>query len=316
MRYSLRQLNSWSLLSVVIGLSLLVAAAFKGHEVATEELLEESLLTSRWFLILAVEWEIFFALWLLGGFHRSYPSMTRWVALIYFFALFVVALESVLKGRPSCPCFGKSIFSPWIVASFDVLILLLLAISPLTSPSAGIRPRSHWFGLVSIFGAFGLLYLITMADYSTSHSIPNLRRDSRLFVGAMTMQYARPTTEDLLAHVRSTTNLSLTIDERLSKHPPDYGTWDLKAIKPWTVMELLAHRQSIPARWNKIGDGYELVPAASFGKDSFFWISGAALMVIVMLGLRWRDEVKRRETASVRDARIEKASEMGVHATS
>jgi hypothetical protein len=70
------RLISWPVLSAVFGLVLLVAFALKGYELATEELFEDSLLTSRWFLILVVEWELFFALWLLGGFYRCYPRMT------------------------------------------------------------------------------------------------------------------------------------------------------------------------------------------------------------------------------------------------
>ncbi|MHB1421974.1 MAG: hypothetical protein ACYC3I_02020 [Gemmataceae bacterium] len=37
----------------MLGLALLAAVALKGHELAAEELLEDSLLTSRWFLMLA-----------------------------------------------------------------------------------------------------------------------------------------------------------------------------------------------------------------------------------------------------------------------
>ena len=71
-----QRLASWQVLHILLGLVLLVAVALKGYEIATEELLEYSLLTSRWFLISVVEWEIFFALWLLGGFHRFYPRTT------------------------------------------------------------------------------------------------------------------------------------------------------------------------------------------------------------------------------------------------
>lgn len=80
MRYRLGQFVTWPVLSMFLGLVLLAAVALKGHEVATSELPENSLLSSRSFLMLVVEWEIFFALWLLGGF---YPRTTRWVALLY-----------------------------------------------------------------------------------------------------------------------------------------------------------------------------------------------------------------------------------------
>ncbi len=295
MRYRLSQFVTWPVLSVLLGLALLAAVALKGQEVATSELLENSLLSSRWFLMLVVEWEFFFALWLVGGFFGLYPQATRWVALLYFFALFVVAVDSVLKGLPSCPCMGKAVVPPWIIVFFDLTVLVLLSVTPVPSLAGEAVQRHRWIGLAVAFGVFGLLSLITMGDYSTAHAVPTIRKDGRLFVSVVKLQRIRPTTEELLALLRNATGLNLRADERLQERQPDYGVLDLKAVQPWLVMELLAHRQTIPARWKKVGDGYVLVPAARFGKSRLFWFSGVILLPLSMIGLRWRDVVRERK---------------------
>lgn len=309
-----RQLASWQVLSVILGLVLLVAAALKGHELATEELLENSLLSSRWFLMLAVEWEIAFALWLLGGFSRFYPRTTCWIALLYFFALFVVATDSVLKGRPTCPCFGRAIVPPWIAAAFDLAALFLLALAPVSVVACEAEKIPRWLGLAIAFGVFGLVSLITMKDYSTSHVVPTLRRDGRLFVGVLAVQRVRPTTEELIALLQKASGVSLTVDQRLQEHQPDYGVLDLKAVQPWVVMELLVQRQTLPARWKKVGDRYVLVPAAWFGKSRFFWFGSAALLASAMLGLRWRDAVQGRKRTLSGDADEKMSSVAGFFA--
>lgn len=312
MRYSRRQFASWQILSVLLGSVLLVAVALKGQEIATTELLEDGLLSSRWFLVLVVEWEIIFALWLLSGFYRLYPQTTRGVALLYFFALFVVALDSVLKGRPSCPCFGKAIVPPWIPAAFDLIVLFFLATIPLPPARGEVRQRYPWFGLAGVFSVFGLLSLITMGDYSTSGFIPSIRRDGRLFVGLVNIQRVRPTTEEMLAIMGSATGLNLTADERLLNRQPDYGVWDVKATQPWTVMELLVARQTVPARWKKVDDGYVMVAAASFGKSHLFWFGSAALLALSTIGLRWLDVVRERKKTLSDDTDAESTSVVGL----
>ncbi len=296
MRYFWQWFASWPILSGMLGVVLLAAVALKGHEIATEELLENSLLTSRWFLIVVVEWEIFFALWLLGGFYRFYPRTTQWVALLYFFALFVVAVDSVLKGKPSCDCFGKAIVPPWIVAGFDLAALFLLAIVPVPPVSHEAGQRARWLGLTGVFSVFGLLSLTTMLDYSTSGAIPSIRRNPRLF-GVVSKHGVRPSTEEILVFLRDATGLNMTADERLPSGQPTHAIWDLKNVQPWLVMEMLVHQQTVPTRWEKVDGDYALVTAAPFGKSRLFWFGGAALLALAMLGLRWPDLVKDRKKA-------------------
>ncbi len=63
--------SGYGVVRVALGLLLLTAAGLKGYQLATEPVAEDGLLTSRWFLIAVVEFELTFSLWLLSG---SYPQ--------------------------------------------------------------------------------------------------------------------------------------------------------------------------------------------------------------------------------------------------
>jgi len=75
---SAREVSGYNCTRLALGLLLLIAAALKGHQLATEPVPETGLLTSRWFLIGVVEFELFFGLWLLSG---LYPKWTWRAAL-------------------------------------------------------------------------------------------------------------------------------------------------------------------------------------------------------------------------------------------
>ncbi len=296
MQFLSRRLVSWPAVSVVLGLVLLAAAALKGYEVATAELLEDGLLTSRWFSIVVVEWEILFALWLLGGFYQFFPRTTRGVAVLYFLALFEVSLDGVVRGRPSCACFGKVLVPPWVAGLFDLGALILLVAAPLPAASREPRQRYCWYGLVGGFSVFGVLSLITMWDYSVLDATPGMRGDRQLGRVVM-LQRLQPTTEDLLVFCGNAASLRLTADQRLLDRQPPYGVIDLKNTQLWEVMELLARRQTVPARWEKVDGGYALVPAASYGKRLRFWFNGVALLFLSMMTLRsWDVPRERKET--------------------
>ncbi len=49
---------------IVLALVLLVAAALKGHQLATSPMMGDGVFESRWVLIGTVEFELFFGLWL------------------------------------------------------------------------------------------------------------------------------------------------------------------------------------------------------------------------------------------------------------
>ena len=52
---------------LVLGALLLVAAALKTHQLATEPVANEDIFTARWFLTGVVELEMFMGVWLIVG---------------------------------------------------------------------------------------------------------------------------------------------------------------------------------------------------------------------------------------------------------
>jgi len=70
-----------------------------------------------------VEFEFFFACWLLAG---LLPVWT-WRATVVLFAVFAgVSLYKALLGEASCGCFGRVSVNPWFTFSLDVCVLASL----------------------------------------------------------------------------------------------------------------------------------------------------------------------------------------------
>jgi hypothetical protein len=110
---------------MILGLVLLIAAAFKGYQLSTEPTLEKGLLSSRWFLILEVEFEIAFGLLLLSGLYRR----LAWLAAIACFSIFsFVTFYKGISGEATCGCFGKVEISPWYTLIFDLAAVIMLLI--------------------------------------------------------------------------------------------------------------------------------------------------------------------------------------------
>lgn len=68
------EITSYDVVRIVLGLVLLTAATFKGHQLATEPVAGTSLFTSSWFLIAVVQFELFLGLWLLCGLYTRWDS--------------------------------------------------------------------------------------------------------------------------------------------------------------------------------------------------------------------------------------------------
>ena len=67
----------YDVLRVILGLLVLVAAGLKGYQLGTGPVAESGLLTSRWFLSVVVESELFLALCLLVGAWRIPSGSAR-----------------------------------------------------------------------------------------------------------------------------------------------------------------------------------------------------------------------------------------------
>jgi hypothetical protein len=112
------------MVSVLLGALLLVAAALKTHQLATEPIAGNGLLESRWFLAAVVQFEILLGFWLISG---VFPCAAWWVALLTFGAFTVVAAAKGIAGEPSCGCFGRVETSPWLTLTIDVAAVLALS---------------------------------------------------------------------------------------------------------------------------------------------------------------------------------------------
>ena len=121
------------MLRTILALILLTAAALKGHQLATEPVAETGLLTSRWFLIGVVEFELFFGLWLSSG---LYPRRTWQAALVCFSAFACISLYKALSGESSCGCFGRVPVNPWYTLILDLAAAAALVLCHPTRATA------------------------------------------------------------------------------------------------------------------------------------------------------------------------------------
>ncbi len=122
----------YDVLRIVLGSILIVAAGLKCYQLGSGPVAESGLLTSRWFLIVVVEFELLFGLWLLAG---SSPKLT-WCLSIFCFLMFAcVSLYEGICGRSNCWCFGNVAVDPRATFALDVvLVAALLRWRPAVGP--------------------------------------------------------------------------------------------------------------------------------------------------------------------------------------
>jgi len=110
----------------LLGVLLIIAAVLKGWQLLSEPMVDDSIWTSRPFLILQVEFELALAIWLLSGLFKK----AAWVAAISCFGVFsFVTLYKGITGAESCGCFGKVHVNPWITLfAIDLPAVIALAL--------------------------------------------------------------------------------------------------------------------------------------------------------------------------------------------
>lgn len=113
----------YNMIRVVLGLVLLTAAALKGYQLSTEPVAQTGLLSSRWVLIVLVEFELLFGLWLVSGLH---PRSSWATAVVCFGGFACVSLYKAVSGEASCGCFGKVPVNPWYMLLLDLTAVGLL----------------------------------------------------------------------------------------------------------------------------------------------------------------------------------------------
>lgn len=115
--------SGWMFVRLFVAAVLLIAAGLKAHQLATTPSLGDGILEARWFNAFVVEFELFFATWLVFG---LLPKLT-WLASVGLFSMFAtVSAFKGITGEASCGCFGEVAINPWITSTFDVGVVALL----------------------------------------------------------------------------------------------------------------------------------------------------------------------------------------------
>ena len=156
-------LTAYDFVRVVLSILLLVAAALKGHQLATSPLAETGPLTSRWLLIVVVEIELALGLWLLVG---ALQPLARHAAITCFTVFGAVSLLRALNGASTCGCFGSVAISPWWTAALDAAAVASLL---LAKPTPGSNPQKKPYCRLALhlilLIALGVPAAIVMAGY-------------------------------------------------------------------------------------------------------------------------------------------------------
>ncbi|NIT55627.1 MAG: hypothetical protein GWN00_05125 [Aliifodinibius sp.] len=110
----------------LLGILLLTTAVLKGWQLLTEPVTNEDIWSYRPFLILTVEFEIAFGIWLLSGLFKK----AAWLAALTCFSLFsFITLYKGLSGAESCGCFGTVHVNPWLTLfAIDLPAVIALSI--------------------------------------------------------------------------------------------------------------------------------------------------------------------------------------------
>lgn len=175
----IRSKSQYRMIRMLVGGVLLLAAALKACQLATEPTAEISLMTSRWFLVFSVEFELLLGLCLISGLFVR----TVWLTTLSSFALFsCISLYKALSGEVSCGCFGSVQVNPWYTLCLDLAVVgALMRYRPaLWGKEAGIdtRPASYYR---VVFGMW--LVVAVSAGWGMSRFEATTVSDDGMFLG-------------------------------------------------------------------------------------------------------------------------------------
>lgn len=72
-----------------------------------------------------------------------------------------------------------------------------------------------------------------------------------------------PPLEEVLQRIREATGVALTLDPKIERHDPEFGSLQLPNTPAWTVMGLIAEKDLVEGRWEQVADGYRLTAQSS-----------------------------------------------------
>ena len=184
-------MSGYDVVRIAVGFLLLLAAGLKGHQLATEPVSGAGILDSRWFLILVVEFEFVFGLWLWGG---LCPKWTRWMVLVCFALFSGVSLFKALSGETSCGCFGKVAVNPWYTLLLDIGGLLSLVWWHSTKAEARCRLGSRAFTVRLISMSVAWLLVGLPGGFAMATYVPARLSGDGEFVGESEIVVLEPET--------------------------------------------------------------------------------------------------------------------------
>ena len=103
-----------------------------------------------------LEAEVFLAIVLLS---RVKPSIINPLATVCFGAFFLYSLRKAIGGAASCGCFGRVEVNPWVTASMDFVLMVLLAWSAVVNWKLPPKPTS-WRTVAGVFGLWTCLSIV------------------------------------------------------------------------------------------------------------------------------------------------------------
>jgi hypothetical protein len=131
-------LTSPVLARVIVGAVLIVAAALKTRQLLsyTGGMLNSAL--PQWFTPVLIFAEAFVGLWLISGLA---PRASCAIALALFSGFASYSLVEIIRGDPSCGCFGEIQSSPWFALTLDLAAIgALLTTRPTRMESCAAAP--------------------------------------------------------------------------------------------------------------------------------------------------------------------------------
>ncbi len=145
-----------------LGVCLLTAAGLKGHALSRGGAPGVEWWTDPRLQLFVVGWEIVLGLWLI----TDYRLTVRWLVATLTFAGFA-ALSGllVLRGVPSCGCFGATKTSPWWSFAVDIGALLLLLLWRPDWTGFGRRVRAELAGSLPVAAAAGVVAMVALVAF-------------------------------------------------------------------------------------------------------------------------------------------------------
>ena len=153
--------SAYGYVRTILAIILTLAGVLKGYQLATTPTLDHGLLSSRWFFLAVIEFELFASCWLLSNLA---PTVTRRVAIVGFSVFASVSLYKALTGAESCGCFGRISVNPWLTLGFDLLAVTALILArPQMRPSQVVQNNTLHRHKMTVDRSFERLALVIFA---------------------------------------------------------------------------------------------------------------------------------------------------------